>query len=268
MTGTSAPASDAGTGITRAPRDRPDTVLAGMNRDGVAFIDGLAAPERIARLLAQLEQHFPETLGTGAEPNDHIAVGDQRFAFPLPVAAPFDVEDLLFDPALTGVLDTILGDTWVFESIGVVIARPHAVDLRVHRDGNWLFGGTGIDKILPPVALTVAFPLMDFDAAIGRTAFIPRSQREFEILKDPKLFVSADQPAGSCCLWDFRMVHRAEQNTTDRVRAMVYATVCRPFFIDYENFRKGNSKVVASRASLERMDKKDRKRLTRAELID
>jgi hypothetical protein len=239
-----------------------------MHRDGVAFIDGLAAPERMARLLAQLEQLVPETLRTGATPDDHIIVGEERFVFPLPVAAPFDIEDLLFDPALTGVLDAILGDNWVFESLGVVIAKPNATDLRVHRDGNWLFGGTGIDKILPPVALTVAFPLMDFNAEIGRTAFIPRSQREFEILKDPELFVSADQPAGSCCLWDFRMVHRAEQNTTDRVRAMVYATVCRPFFTDYENFRKGNSKVVASRASLERMAKKDRKRLTRAELID
>ncbi|MEJ6010374.1 phytanoyl-CoA dioxygenase family protein [Novosphingobium aquae] len=238
MTGTSAPASLTGTGITRAPRDEPETVLSGMHRDGVAFIDGLAAPERMARLPAQLAEPFPETLGTGAEPDDHISVGDQRFAFPLPVAAPFDVEELLFDPALTGVLDTVLGDTWLFESIGVVIARPHAVDLRVHRDGNWLFGGTGIDKILPPVALTVAFALMDFDAAIGRTAFIPRSQREFEILKDPDLFISADQLAGSCCPWNFRMVHRAEQNTADQVRAMVCAAVCRPFCIDYENLRK------------------------------
>ncbi|MFM6932538.1 MAG: phytanoyl-CoA dioxygenase family protein [Novosphingobium sp.] len=268
MTGTTAPASDAGTGITRAPRGDSDTILSGMHRDGVAFIDGLAAPERMVRLLAQLQQLFPETLGTGAAPDDHIVVGEERFAFPLPVAPPFDIEDLLFDPALTAVLDAILGDSWVFESLGVVIAKPNATDLRVHRDGNWLFGGTGIDKILPPVALTVAFPLMDFDAEIGRTAFIPRSQREFEILKDPDLFISADQPAGSCCIWDFRMVHRAEQNRSGRVRAMVYATVCRPFFIDYENFRKGNSKVVASRASMERMEKKDRKRLIRAELID
>ena len=38
--------------------------------------------------------------------------------------------------------------------------------------------------------------------------------------------------------------------------------------IDPENFRKGNSKVVASRATLERLEKRDRKRLSRAELID
>ena len=57
-------------------------------------------------------------------------------------------------------------------------------------------------------------------------------------------------------------------NRSGKVRAMIYATVCRPFFIDYENFRKGNSKVVASRASLERLEKRDRKRLSRAELID
>ena len=254
--------------ITCAPRDNPDAVLAGMNRDGVAMIEGFAPPERMARLLAQLREAYPETLGSGDAPADHIEVGAERFAFPLPVAAPFDIEDLLFDPALTGLLDTILGDGWVFESLGVVIAKPNATDLRVHRDGNWLFGGTGIDKILPPVALTVAFPLMDFDEVVGRTAFIPRSQREFEILKDPALFVSADQPAGCCCLWDFRIVHRAEQNRSGKVRAMIYATVCRPFFIDHENFRKGNSKVVASRATLERLEKRDRKRLSRAELID
>ena len=268
MNGFSAESGLPARAYTRAPPGDREALLAGMNRDGVAMIEGLASPARMSRLLGQLSSQFPETLATGDAPADHVEVGEERFAFPLPVASPFDIEDLLFAPALTGVLDAILGADWVFESIGVVIAKPGASDLRVHRDGGWLFGGTGFDKIMPPVALTVAFPLMDFDAVVGRTAFIPRSQREFEVRKDPALFVSTDQPAGSCCLWDFRMVHRAEQNRSNRVRAMIYATVCRPFFIDAENFRKGNRKVVVSRASLENLDKPSRKRLSRAELID
>ncbi len=233
----------------------------------MAVLEGFASPARVAALSATLQEHYPDSFAA-LVPRDHLIVGDQRFAFPVALGPPFEIETLLCDPVLDAVLTPLLGSDWTVESLGVVITSSNADTMRIHRDGRWLFGEAGIDRILPPVALTLSIPLTDLDEVSGRTQFILGSQREPEPNVDDEAFVAVDMPTGSCGLWDFRIVHRAEANHSDGVRALLYATVCRPFFYDHQNFSRTNRKLVIDRATYEALDPAGRSRICRAEFSD
>ena len=254
--------------IARVRQNEASDAIAAIRRDGVAIIDQAWPEDRIAEIADALAARHPESLEGGqAFPADSFEVGGGRFTAPLIFTPPFDCTDILLHPALVEVFSALLGPDFVFEAFGVICARPGAEEQHIHRDGGLVFEGTGIEVVLPPVALTFAIPLVTQDAETGMTAFWPGSHRQIE-KPGEEGGISACLPRGSCALWDFRVRHRGLANRTDHTRPLLYATACRPFWIDHKNFVAGrNAKLIASRAALETMEKADRKRFVRAELV-
>jgi ectoine hydroxylase-related dioxygenase (phytanoyl-CoA dioxygenase family) len=183
-------------------------------------------------------------------------------------ASPFDCVDVFLHPTLVEFYTRTLGPKFVFEAIGVLSSLPGAEDQHLHSDGSELFNEVGIDRLLPNVALTVVIPLVRMDAVSGMTAFWPGSHLHRDDV-DRTQFVAPELDPGSCAIWDFRLRHRGLANKGDRARLSLYLTVCRPFWIDHQNFEPGvNAKLLASRAALDRLSEQDRKRFARARLVE
>jgi ectoine hydroxylase-related dioxygenase (phytanoyl-CoA dioxygenase family) len=131
----------------------------------------------------------------------------------------------------------MLGEGFVYEAFGMLWVYPHAPAQNRHRDGGVLFPESGIDKILPPSAMTVAIPLVDVTEEWAPTGATPGSHR-----LEPGASAGEMEPIaldrGSAAIWDFRVLHAGLANRTDRPRPALYFTVCRPFWADHLNFRK------------------------------
>jgi hypothetical protein len=254
--------------ILRARADDGEAAGLALRRDGLVVLEDFVAPERAAGLREAIGRTHPAYLGLAPLPEDHFKIGSKRFTAPLVLAPPFDVFDILLDPRLDAIASSQLGENWVFEAFGITCSLPGAKEQGRHRDGSLLFGETGLDRVMPASALTFACPLVDFDAVSGRTGFFPGTQRYDDPAEDAAP-VFLDLPVGACALWDFRILHFGEANRSQAARPMLYATLCRPFWIDHRNFVAWrNAKLLATRMALDALDVGARKRFARAQLID
>ncbi|MCB2047771.1 MAG: phytanoyl-CoA dioxygenase family protein [Novosphingobium sp.] len=247
--------------------DRQHDLADNFRRDGYLVLPDMLESERAASLLQHLYDLYPGYVG-GDLPYDIKSVGDRRFNAPIRFEPPFECPDFLTNPLLDALLSEILGDDYVVEAFGVISALPGAELQRVHRDGGPLFPEAGFDGILPPSAITVILPLGDMDEHTGCTRFWAGSQRN-EFIDETRPSVTPEIGAGSFALWDFRTYHRGLANTSDHARPLLYFTACRPFWMDHRNFEKGrNARLLASRASIGRLEEKAAARFVRAEFID
>jgi hypothetical protein len=254
--------------VERFPAARAAEALQVLRRDGVVVLDGLWPPARLEQLRQALARRHPEyfELRKGW-PYDGYEVGKLRFTCPLVFAPPFDCADVLLHPALSELFIGALGESYVFEAMGVICALPGATLQHIHNDGGQLFPETGVDSVLPPVALTFSVPLLPQDALSGMTAFWPGSHRSGDRV-DEDASVAPEVPLGSCVLWDFRIYHRGLPNLGPQARPLLYVTVCRSFWIDDRNFRPDRGvKLLASGAAVERLEDATRKRFVRARLV-
>ena len=71
---------------------------------------------------------------------------------------------------------TVLEATAILEAYGCILSLPGAPAQHEHYDGTHLFG-TRLSAMLPPFALTCAFPLIDMDETQGTTLIRPGSHR-------------------------------------------------------------------------------------------
>jgi len=266
MVGGMSKSQEAQTSAFRFECSAYDAAIAAFRRNGVIIIEGIFSRERIRELLDHLRRDYPSYIGAG-KPNDSFIVGGGRFTAPLCFTPPFDCADIIAHPVLSALLSSILTDTFVFEAVGIISSLPGAVDQHMHRDGGMLFAETGVDRIIPPSAVTVVVPLVDMDEVNGTTAFWPGSHRSNEP-DDNAPFVAPSITTGSLALWDFRLFHRGLANCGRSARPLLYVTACRPFWIDHDNFKPGkNAKLLACQPALDRLDEQTRARFVRAELL-
>lgn len=260
---------DPSAGIARFAADQVDEAIAVLRRDGVAVFDNLWSERRIADLHAALAQHYPAYVATDEDlPGDHFGVGERRFLSPVKFAAPFDCADVLLHPVIEAVFAALLSDAWVIEAFGVICARPGADEQHVHCDAGAMYPGEGLDRILPPPAMAMYCPLVPVLGDNGTTGFWLGSHRDPGLTESGK-FVTADLPLGSAVVWDLRTYHHGRPYREGPTRAVLYQTVCRPFWIDHVNFVPGrNAKLLASKAAVKQLDKTHRRRFVRAEFSD
>lgn len=240
-----------------------------LRENGFLVFRGLWPAEAIAALRDALERNLPHyAAGDRAAIADAFDVGDGRFVSPIAFAPPFDLEGIMFNPALCDLFALALGPDWVVEALGVIIAAAGARKQDLHHDGELLFPETGVDKLLPPWALTVAIPLVPVDGQNGATAFLTGSHRN-GMPKDQQADTELHLQPGDCAIWDFRTIHHGQANNSPAARPILYLTVCRPYWTDRNNFTPGrNTKLVASREAVARLPDGSRKRLVRAQVSD
>jgi len=129
-----------------------------------------------------------------------------------------------------------LDETAILESFGAIVSLPGSEQQHIHRDGTLLFD-SAISPMLPAHALTCILPLVDMNDRYGTTAIWPNSHRWKT--RDESIVPEAPQvPAGSCIIWDFRLLHGGTPNRSDCHRPIVYATYARRWYQDPGNFVK------------------------------
>ncbi len=241
-------------GVTPTPSighftgNRPDDAVECLKRDGVVAFDGLWSPEFISRLAHALRKTVPGAYDMCApDPEDFLEVGTHRINGLVPVAGAMrECLDLLLHPALLQLCEQMLGENWVFESLGVISSFPGATVQGTHTDSPHLFDGVQLACDLPAFALTISIPLVPVDAINGSTEFLPRTHRA-ATLAGSGAFVTSWLSPGDCMVWDFRVRHRGQANNGSAARPLLYVTACRKFWHDSANFRPDARKLVLDR---------------------
>ena len=238
---------------------------ASFRRDGVAIFDRLWQPSRIEEFREQLLAREPSLFDAASfDPAGSLRVSEGRYVVPLEIGQEPACLDLLLHKSLIAAFAATLGDDWVFDAVGVIVSFPGAPQQKAHRDGPPLYGKLGIDKILPPYALTLAIPLRPMDAAWGSTGFWPGSQMFTGDALDEAMVVP-EIALGACVLWNYLIRHCGLANRMDQARPLLYVTACRYFWVDHKNFRPtDNNKLMISSQLLASLPDNHRARFHRA----
>lgn len=140
-------------------------------------------------------------------------------------------------PLVLPVLRGLLGENLRLTSLNAVVSLPGADIQHRHRDHPELFPGFP-NGLLPPSALTMFVPLVDMNERTGTTRLWPGShlQNQDEIADDA--FIDPIVAAGSCGIFDYRLMHRGMPNRSVESRPVLYLVFSRPWFRDYVNYGK------------------------------
>ena len=195
--------------------------------------------------------------------HDHVKqVGEQRVMISIDLAPPFDDPNLFANPWLCQFLEAALDPNFVIDAYGAVCSQPGAPAQHLHRDGLDLFAPSGLDRLLPAVAVTVGIPLLEMNQVHGTTALWPGSHRAEKEGAPP---VEPVVKQGSIVLWDYRLLHGGTPNKGNAARPLIYMTYCRPWWIDCFNFSDPfRKRVRARKGTLAGLSEKHRRVLARA----
>ena len=161
--------------IARWPAAAPTEAAAAVRQDGAVVVEGLWTPAEIDELGAAVIAQHPEFLDPSCL-QDYLGF-EERFIAPITMTRFLSGAGLGRLNAIDRVCGQLLGPDFVYEAFGILMVMPGAQAQLAHRDGGFLFGGSGVDRILPPNALTIAIPLIDVDLAAAPTGFEPGSHR-------------------------------------------------------------------------------------------
>ena len=139
------------------------------------------------------------------------------------------------------VLERLLGDDYIEQFQGCVIAEPGAADQQPHMDGGHLYQSThSYEQAQNPChCLNVFVPLVDVTDENGPTEFWPGSH----VLSQARAAYNGQMPSvrlagnkGDAIIFDYRVVHRGAGNSADARRPVLYLTSSRSWFRDAANF--------------------------------
>ena len=233
--------------IAHVAANAVDAAAEALRRDGVVAIEGLWTAEVIDSLAATVAAQHPEFSDLDRL-DDYLGDKHERFIAPVGLTSAICNSGLCPDDRLDALYAAMLGDDYVFEAFGMLMVHPGAPPQGPHRDGGLLFPETGVDRILPPSALTVAIPLVDVTADYAPTGAVPGSHRH-QAASDPSELIPIELNRGDAAVWDFRTNHAGLANRTHRARPALYFTVCRPYWVDHKNFHaNARAKLVGDPA--------------------
>jgi ectoine hydroxylase-related dioxygenase (phytanoyl-CoA dioxygenase family) len=221
--------------------------------DGALIIEDIIDAAIITEARRKFAESYSRYLDGSAEHDDALKVGNRRLMITIDMEPPFNNPVLFANPYLLAVVRATLDDNFIIGAYGVVCSLPSAMAQLRHHDGGILFPRSGIDRILPPAAITVGIPLLEMNEVHGTTALWLGTHRDEErsrILRDRDRKNEFDEESikplvrvGSCVLWDFRLVHAGTPNRGAVPRPLLYLTYCRSWFVDDGNFNtKDNPK--------------------------
>lgn len=186
-----------------------DEVVAALDRDGYAIIEGFLSPEETRAKRDELTRIL-ESTPTGR--NDFEGFSTRRIYALFAKTRAFD--EPATHPLVLGVLDRVLSNYQLSAPVGIEIG-PGETAQNLHRDD-------GIYPIRPPhdeLVLNTMWALDDFTEANGATHVVPGSHRWVDQRPDAGTpTVRAVMPAGSVMFFVGSVFHGGGANTTDRPR--------------------------------------------------
>jgi hypothetical protein len=221
----------------------PETVEYASRRfrnDGALIIEDIVDTALIARSRRVVGEAYSRYMD-GCMHDDALLVGERRLTITINLEPPFNDPQLFANPYLLPVLEAALDDGFVLGAFGIVCSLASAPAQQRHSDGGFLFPRSGIDMLLPASAITVGIPLLEMNDVHGTTALWLGSHRDKSRVPNEE-GIKPIVHEGSCMLWDFRLSHCGTPNRSALARPLLYATYCRPWFLDHLNYGKSNPK--------------------------
>jgi ectoine hydroxylase-related dioxygenase (phytanoyl-CoA dioxygenase family) len=192
-------------------RDGPsvDDVVATLDRDGFAVVEGMLSKEEAAAKRAELTRILAET---PSGRNDFEGYSTRRIYALFAKTRAFD--EPATHPLVLGVLDHFLKHYQLSAPVGIEI-HPGETAQNLHRDD-------GVYPIIRPhdeLVVNTMWALDDFTEANGATRVAPGTHRLVNEAPDASTpVVVAEMPAGSVMFFLGSVYHGGGANTTDRPR--------------------------------------------------
>lgn len=219
--------------LATAPRFAwPAASVAALRQDGVVLVPAGLSPSSAARLQAHCEARLAESRAA-------VAAGEQfgaHFGAVLARTARHDLK-LALEPPVAEALAELLGtlgpyirgalgsEEPVLAELGAIRSTDGAPNQPLHSDTS-----PGDPRRL----LTTFVALQDVDEAMGPTTFLPGTHRDeqahraltsaeakTELLRTAPVRLGV-MPAGSCALYDSRLLHAGGANESPRTRWLLY----------------------------------------------
>ena len=200
-----------------------DEIVAGLRAQGAVIVEGVLAPDLLARFNAELDPILESVSPKRSYLNPAIDwfYGD-RVRQITGVAAHSRIfgEEILCHPFYAPICDAILGPSCARYQLNVaqVMDRgPGAEQQVLHRDEDvWVHQ----PRPHPEVQLASVIALVDFRAELGATVVVPESHRwERGRQPKPEELACAEMPAGSAVVYLGSTIHAGGRNSTkDRWR--------------------------------------------------
>jgi ectoine hydroxylase-related dioxygenase (phytanoyl-CoA dioxygenase family) len=187
-----------------------DSVLADIDRNGYAIVEGVLTPDEVAEGRAELTRILDATPLGRNDFEGHLT----RRIYALFAKTRF-FDGPATHPLLLGVLDRILGTYQLSAPTGIEIGPGEKAQVLHHDDGIY-----PIARPHPELVLNTMWPLDDFTEANGATRIIPGSHK-WKPGRAPKpghKTVAAEMTAGSVMFYTGSVFHGGGANTTDRPR--------------------------------------------------
>lgn len=186
-----------------------DGVVAALDGDGFAIVEGFVAPSELEAIRAELRAVLDATpLGR----NDFEGHVTRRIYALFAKTRRFDA--LATDPLVLGVMDAMLGLYQLSAPTGIEIG-PGEVAQVLHRDDSIY----PVPDPHPELVMNTMWAIDDFTAENGATRVLPGSHRWVDrtpVASDEP--VLAEMPAGSVMFYRGSVWHGGGANHTDRPR--------------------------------------------------
>lgn len=211
--------------LEQFPADaRPEDVIAALEQDGAAVLEGLLLPERVDELVGDFQHHLDAVPWCNTEANDHEEFFGQRTKRLHGLAARSKhFGELIVDARLIALAERFL--------------LPHARDLRLSTGELMALGAGESDQALhrdadswyhmprprPDVLFSANVALTEFRADNGATVVVPGSHRwppDRQAREEEK--VRAAMPRGAALLYSGDVLHGGGSNQTDELRIGLY----------------------------------------------
>ncbi|HEY8042053.1 MAG TPA: phytanoyl-CoA dioxygenase family protein [Polyangiaceae bacterium] len=188
----------------------PDSVTDGLRRDGYAIVEGVLAPDELARAREDLARVLATT-PTGR--NNFEGFSTRRVYALFRKTRAFDAAAV--HPLALGVLDRVLGQYQFSAPVGIQIGPGEAAQV-LHRDEAVY----PLPRPHPPVVINTMWPLDDFTADNGATRLVAGSHT-WDAGRSPDAsseMIVAEMPAGSVMFYLGNLWHGGGANRTERPR--------------------------------------------------
>jgi ectoine hydroxylase-related dioxygenase (phytanoyl-CoA dioxygenase family) len=205
--------------MVKLPRFGPDASIdeieAGLREAGCAVVEGVASPEQLDRITAELEPHITAT-APGA---DEFTGRNTRRTGALLARSP-GFGDLAAHPIVLGALDKVLGDhatSYQLHLTQVIEIGPGEPAQYVHRD-QWAFDFFEFPSGFEVECHTM-WAMEDFTEENGATRVIPGSNHWGDKLRcTPDQTIAAEMPKGSVLIYLGSLYHGGGANNSPRPR--------------------------------------------------
>ncbi len=215
-----------------------DGVLAGLDDDGFAIVEGFVPPAQVDAIRAELRALLAATpLGR----NDFEGHATRRIYALFAKTRRFD--GLATHPLVLGVMDALLGPHQLSAPTGIDIG-PGEVAQVLHRDDSIY----PVPSPHPELVMNTMWAIDDFTEENGATRILPGSHRWVDRTPGPSDEpVLAEMPAGSVMFYRGSVWHGGGANRTDRPRLGVILEYAAAWLRPQENHVLAVPRDVAAR---------------------